>query len=63
MADKRFRDKRLVPIRTLVTEPERQWPELQAAADRTSIKLAAYVRMAALKETRREAAKDAARAA
>ena len=50
-----------MPIRTLVTEREKA--ELQAAADRASVRLAAYVRMAALKETRREAAKDAARAA
>jgi hypothetical protein len=49
------------PIMFYLTEAE--MAELQAAADRTSIKLAAYVRMSALKETRREAAKDAARAA
>jgi hypothetical protein len=47
-------DKRLAPIKTLVTKREKA--ELQAAANRASVRLAAYVRMAALKETRREAA-------
>jgi hypothetical protein len=61
MVDKGFRDKRLMGIKTLVTEQE--MAELKAAAERASVRLAAYVRMAALKETRREAAKDAARAA
>jgi hypothetical protein len=58
MADQ---DKRTESIRTLVTPAE--MIELQAAADRASVRLAAYVRMAALRETRREVAKNAARAA
>lgn len=58
MADQ---DKRLAPIKTLVTKREKA--ELQAAANRASVRLAAYVRMAALKETRREAAERAATAA
>jgi hypothetical protein len=61
MADKRFWDKRVIGIKTLVTEQE--MAELKAAAERASVRLAAYVRMAALKETRRETAKEAARAA
>jgi hypothetical protein len=58
MADQ---DKRGIVVKMLVTEREKA--ELQAAADRASAPLAVYLRMAVLKEIRREAAKEAARAA
>jgi len=47
------REKHLLPIKLMVTETEKA--ELQAAADRASLRLAAYVRMVALQAARDEA--------